>query len=72
MIARGNGNKQFDPWLPASCMWREQMVCVLTIALDCTAKEPWKRPSMQEVVKRLKLTQTMERRPRSTVLLDVM
>jgi hypothetical protein len=41
MIARGNGNKLFDPWLPASGMWREQMVYVLTIALDCTAEEPW-------------------------------
>jgi hypothetical protein len=33
---------------------------VLAIARDCTADEPWKRPSMLEVVKGLKMAQTME------------
>ena len=60
MIARGKRNELFDPCLPVSGAWWEQMVRVLTIALDCTAEEPWKRPSMQEVVKGLKMTQAME------------
>jgi Leucine-rich repeat (LRR) protein len=60
MMARGKGNELFDPCLPVSGVWREQMVRVLTIALDCTAEEPWKRPIMQEVVKGLKMTQPME------------
>uniref|UniRef100_M8BQ53 non-specific serine/threonine protein kinase n=1 Tax=Aegilops tauschii TaxID=37682 RepID=M8BQ53_AEGTA len=60
VIARGTRNKLFDPCLPVSGVWREQMVRVLGIALDCTADEPWKRPSMVEVVKGLKTTQAME------------
>ncbi|VAH67689.1 unnamed protein product [Triticum turgidum subsp. durum] len=60
VIARGTRNELFDPCLPVSGVWREQMVRVLGIALDCTADEPWKRPSMVEVVKGLKMTQAME------------
>ncbi|KAI4999075.1 hypothetical protein ZWY2020_059828 [Hordeum vulgare] len=60
MIARGTRNELFDPCLLVSGVWRKQMVCVLAIALDCTADEPWKRPSMVEVVKGLKTTQAME------------
>jgi serine/threonine protein kinase len=60
MMAGGKGNELFDPCLPISGVWREQMVRVLAIALDCTADEPWKRPIMQEVVKGLKMAQTME------------
>jgi hypothetical protein len=60
MMARGKRNELFDPCLPISGVWREQMVRVLAIALDCTAEEPWKRPIMQDVVKGLKMAQTME------------
>lgn len=60
MIAHSKGNELFDPCLPVSGVWLEQMVRVLSIALDCTAEEPWKRPSMLEVVKGLKITQTMD------------
>jgi serine/threonine protein kinase len=60
MIAHGKENELFDPCLPVSSLWREQMACVLAIARDCTADEPWKRPSMLEVVKGLKMAQTME------------
>jgi hypothetical protein len=33
---------------------------VITIPLDCTAEELWKRPGLQEVVKGLEMTQMME------------
>ncbi|KAL6616609.1 hypothetical protein ACP70R_038879 [Stipagrostis hirtigluma subsp. patula] len=60
MISHGKENELFDPCLPVSSMWREQMVRVLAIARDCTADEPWKRPTMLEVVKGLKMVQTMD------------
>ncbi|KAF0916510.1 hypothetical protein E2562_007588 [Oryza meyeriana var. granulata] len=60
MIARGKQNELFDPCLPVSSVWREQMARVLAIARDCTADEPFKRPTMLEVVKGLKMTQSME------------
>ncbi|EEC72035.1 hypothetical protein OsI_04936 [Oryza sativa Indica Group] len=60
MIARGKQNELFDPCLPVSSVWREQMVRVLAIARDCTADEPFKRPTMLEVVKGLKMTHGME------------
>ena len=37
VIARGTRNELFDPCLPVSGVWREQMVRVLGMALDCTA-----------------------------------
>jgi hypothetical protein len=60
MIARGKEHELFDPCLPISSMWREQMACVLAIARNCTADEPSKRPTMLEVVKDLKKAQAME------------
>jgi hypothetical protein len=36
------------------------MVRVLAIARDCTVDEPWKRPTMLEVVKGLKMAETIE------------
>ncbi|KAK8451170.1 hypothetical protein SEVIR_6G162300v4 [Setaria viridis] len=63
MTAHGRENELFDPCLPVSSTWREQMACVLAIARDCTADEPWRRPTMLEVVKGLKMAQTMESGP---------
>ncbi|GJM92074.1 hypothetical protein PR202_ga08502 [Eleusine coracana subsp. coracana] len=63
MIAHGKKNELFDPCLPVSSPWREQMLCVLSIAQNCTVDEPWKRPTMMEVVKGLKMAQAMERGP---------
>jgi serine/threonine protein kinase len=60
MIARGKEHELFDPCLPISSLWREQMACVLAIARNCTADEPSKRPTMLEVVKDLKKAQAME------------
>ncbi|TVU17255.1 hypothetical protein EJB05_33274, partial [Eragrostis curvula] len=44
----------------SACDTHEQMLCVLSIARDCTVDEPWKGPTMMEVVKGLKMAQTME------------
>jgi len=63
MIARGREGELFDPCLPVSGLWREQMVRVLAIAQDCTADEPSKRPTMVEVVKGLKMVQLMKSEP---------
>ena len=60
MIARGREGELFDPCLPVSGLWHEQMVRVLAIAQDCTADEPSKRPTMVEVVKGLKMVQLMK------------
>jgi len=60
MIAQGREGELFDPFLPASGLWREQMVRVLAVALECTADEPWKRPTMPDVVKGLKMAQLMK------------
>ncbi|XP_023155950.1 leucine-rich repeat receptor protein kinase MSP1, partial [Zea mays] len=61
MIACSREGELFDPRLPVSGLWREQMVRVLAIALDCTTDEPSKRPTMVEVVKGLKMVQLMKR-----------
>ena len=60
MMAHGKENELFDPCLPVSSVWREQMARVLAIARDCTVDEPWKRPTMLEVVKSLKMAETIE------------
>ncbi|CAA6659895.1 unnamed protein product [Spirodela intermedia] len=44
----------FDACLPAAGAPREQMRRVLAVAVACTADEPWKRPTMLEVVRLLK------------------
>nr|TKW37493.1 hypothetical protein SEVIR_1G050100v2 [Setaria viridis] len=63
MIAQGREGELFDPSLPVSGLWREQMVRVLAIALDCTADEPRNRPTMPDVVKGLKIAELMESEP---------
>jgi len=63
MIAQGREGELFDPSLPVSGLWREQMVRVLAVALECTADEPWKRPTMPDVVKGLKMAQLMKPEP---------
>jgi Leucine-rich repeat (LRR) protein len=60
MMTHGKEDELFDPCLPVSSVWREQMVRVLAIARDCTVDEPWKRPTMLEVVKGLKMAETIE------------
>ncbi|XP_072147358.1 leucine-rich repeat receptor protein kinase MSL1 [Setaria viridis] len=59
----GREGELFDPSLPVSGLWREQMVRVLAIALDCTADEPRNRPTMPDVVKGLKIAELMESEP---------
>ncbi|OEL26285.1 Leucine-rich repeat receptor protein kinase MSP1 [Dichanthelium oligosanthes] len=54
MVAHGREGELFDPCLPASGMWRNQMVRALAVAQECTADEPWKRPAMGSVVDELK------------------
>jgi hypothetical protein len=39
------------------------MVRVLAVALECTADEAWKRPTMPDVVKGLKMAQLMKPEP---------
>ncbi|TVU32924.1 hypothetical protein EJB05_24689, partial [Eragrostis curvula] len=63
MTAHGRQGELFDPCLPVSGLWRKQMSCVLSIAEECTADEPCKRPTMAEVVKGLKMIQLMEHEP---------
>ncbi|KAM0935857.1 putative protein kinase RLK-Pelle-LRR-Xb-1 family [Dioscorea sansibarensis] len=54
MIAQGKESEVFDACLPKMGLLREQMSRVLIVARACTADEPWKRPSMLEVVKLFK------------------
>ena len=69
MVARHREKEVFDPCLlPASGACRQQMARVLAIARDCTADDPWARPTMLEVVKGLKATQMMESSPPATTL----
>ncbi|GJN19263.1 hypothetical protein PR202_gb06518 [Eleusine coracana subsp. coracana] len=63
MIANGRQSELFDPCLPVSGLWREQMSHVLAIARKCTVDEPWKRPTMVEVVKGLRMIQLMKHEP---------
>jgi serine/threonine protein kinase len=63
MTAHGKENELFDPCLPVSSVWREQMACVLALARDCTANEPWMRPTMLQVVERLEKAHAMESGP---------
>jgi serine/threonine protein kinase len=63
MIAHGQQGELFDPYLPVSGLPREQMSRVLAIAQECTADEPWKRPTMVEVVKGLRMIQLMKCEP---------
>ncbi|THU67651.1 hypothetical protein C4D60_Mb05t26960 [Musa balbisiana] len=55
MVGRGKEAEVFDPCLPRAGGGpsREQMLRVLEVARACTADEPWKRPTMLEVVKML-------------------
>ncbi|KAM3227715.1 hypothetical protein ACQJBY_059446 [Aegilops geniculata] len=71
MVARRREKEVFDPCLlPASGACRQQMARVLAIARDCTADDPWARPTMLEVVKGLKATQMMENTPPATTALS--
>ncbi|GJM90491.1 hypothetical protein PR202_ga06776 [Eleusine coracana subsp. coracana] len=63
MIANGRQSELFDPCLPVLGLWREQMSHVLAIARECTVDEPWKRPTMVEVVKGLRMIQLMKHEP---------
>ncbi|CAL9152769.1 unnamed protein product [Musa hybrid cultivar] len=54
MAGQGKEAEVLDPCLSTGGLWREQMMQVLAVARACTADEPWKRPSMLEVVKMLK------------------
>lgn len=60
MVACRCENELFDPCLPVSGVCRQQMARVLAIAQECTADDPWRRPTMLEVVTGLKATQMME------------
>ncbi|OAY80416.1 Leucine-rich repeat receptor protein kinase MSP1 [Ananas comosus] len=60
MAGKGKQNEVFDPCLPVAGLWREQMARMLAVANACTADEPWKRPSMLEVVKMLKEIRMIE------------
>ncbi|RLN42888.1 hypothetical protein C2845_PM01G33990 [Panicum miliaceum] len=60
MVAHGREGELFDPCLPASGLGREQMARVLAVARECTADEPWKRPTVGSVVKDLETVQLME------------
>ncbi|BAS77439.1 Os02g0194400 [Oryza sativa Japonica Group] len=63
MAARGRGGEVFDACLPVSGAEREQMARVLDVARDCTADEPWRRPTMAEVARRVGAIEAMEYGP---------
>ncbi|XP_040377166.1 leucine-rich repeat receptor protein kinase MSL1-like [Oryza brachyantha] len=60
MAARGRDGEVFDRCLPVSGAQREQMARVLDVARDCTADEPWRRPTMADVARRVEAIQAME------------
>jgi Leucine-rich repeat (LRR) protein len=53
MIKQGNGPEALDPII-ANGPWKNAMLTVLHIANMCTAEEPARRPTMQQVVQMLK------------------
>lgn len=53
MMASGRESEVLDPSLSSSETWKSQMLSVLAIARSCTDDEPWRRPTMLEVVKML-------------------
>lgn len=63
MVAHGREGELFDPSLPVSGLWCEQMACVLDLARECTDDEPWKRPTMGRVVEELERIQLVEHGP---------
>jgi serine/threonine protein kinase len=54
MVGKNREDEVFDPYLPSTGPERQQMSKVLSLARDCTADEPWRRPNMLEVVRILK------------------
>ncbi|KAI3946591.1 hypothetical protein MKX01_014449 [Papaver californicum] len=55
MMEMGMDDEVLDPCVVSmNGSFRDQMRCVLEIARECTLDEPWKRPTMLEVVKLLK------------------
>ncbi|KAK1300220.1 Leucine-rich repeat receptor protein kinase EXS [Acorus calamus] len=54
MVGLGREEEVFNAWLGAGVGAREQMRRVLAVARACTCDEPWRRPSMLEVVRMLK------------------
>lgn len=56
MTANGREYGVLDTSISGSALWGDQMLTVLAIARRCTSDEPWKRPTMLEVVKMLKET----------------
>jgi hypothetical protein len=67
MVAHGREGELFDPSLPVSGLWCEQMARVLDLARECTDDEPWKRPTMGRVVEELVRIQLMEHGPRGVL-----
>ncbi|CAN6287412.1 unnamed protein product [Urochloa humidicola] len=63
VVAHGREREVLDPRLPVSGLWREQMARVLDVARECTADEPWKRPTMGDVVEGLERIQMMRDEP---------
>lgn len=52
-VASGREDEVLDPYFSSVARWRDQMLHVLDIARSCTSDEPWRRPTMLEVVKML-------------------
>ena len=53
MVANGREDEVLDPYLSAMTMWKDEMLHVLSTARWCTLDDPWRRPTMVEVVKLL-------------------
>ncbi|XP_078433770.1 uncharacterized protein LOC144705111 [Wolffia australiana] len=62
-MARRRRGGVFDGALPGAGAAREQMRRVLALAVACTGDEPWRRPTMLEVVRRLKEIDSLLPRP---------
>ncbi|KAK9289016.1 hypothetical protein L1049_017487 [Liquidambar formosana] len=54
MVASGREDEVLDPYFSNMVVWKDQMLRVLGVARLCTHDEPWRRPTMLEVVKLLK------------------
>ncbi|PSR96929.1 Leucine-rich repeat receptor protein kinase [Actinidia chinensis var. chinensis] len=54
MVSSGREYEVLDPYLSSSELCKDQMFGVLAIARSCTCDEPWRRPTMLEVVKLFK------------------
>ncbi|KAJ3678298.1 hypothetical protein LUZ60_002101 [Juncus effusus] len=60
MVSKEKQNEVFDPCLPLVGPARLQMARVLDVARVCTSDDPWRRPSMFEVVRMLKEIRMMD------------